>query len=100
MRWRLIEKEKYKMKIAVKAKTKAKLEKVERVEQPSLGFDKDIIKTISYKVSVKEAPEKGRANEAIARLLANYFHTSLSGVRLISGQTSKQKIFEIDEAVV
>lgn len=86
------------MKIVVKAKTKAKKEGVERVNQPTLNFienksNKDEI--VMYKVSVKEAPVAGKANEAIIKLLAEYFSVTRDNVYLISGQKSKQKIFEI-----
>ena len=81
------------MRIQVKAKTKAKEAKVEPLEQQSLFFEKKIQ---IYRVSVKEAPERGRANIAIAGLLAEYFGVPFSAVRLITGQTSKAKIFEIE----
>lgn len=72
------------MKIIVKAKTKAKVEKVEKID------------LAIYKVSVKEAPIQGKANEAIIKALADYFDTSPSSIVLISGQTSKQKVFEVE----
>ncbi len=86
------------MKIIVKAKPKAKEEKVERVtpHQISLnlkfgeGAEMDV-----YKVSVKEPPVDGRANEAITKALAKHFGVSLSQVRLVSGARGKKKIFEI-----
>ncbi len=85
------------MKIIVKAKTKARIAKVERVSQPELGFDSaDRGALVIYKVAVKEAPVAGQANEAIIRALAEYFATARSRIRLVSGQTSKQKIFEIE----
>ena len=82
------------MKIIVKAKTKAKVEKVERVTQPSLGLEKKE-ETVIYKVSVKEAPVDGKANEAIIKALARYFDVSISSISLVTGQTSKQKVFMI-----
>jgi len=87
------------MKIIVKAKTKAKIEKVERVEQPALDLNmagSEKTKLVTYRVSVKEAPVAGKANEAIIRALAEYFDTAPSRVRLVTGQSSKQKIFEIE----
>ncbi len=84
------------MKIIVKAKTRAKENKVERVTQAGLGFDNIKEEMVVYKVSVKEAPVAGRANEAIVRILAEYFGVGRAQVRLVTGQTSKQKIFEID----
>lgn len=82
------------MRILVKAKTRAKEEKVEQLTQPTLGFFNNKEQLI-YKVSVKEAPIDGKANEAIARALAKHFDVAPSQVMLVSGHTAKQKIFEI-----
>lgn len=73
------------MKIIVKVKTNAKIEKVERVDRP----------TVFYKVSVKATPIDGKANEAVIKALAEYFDVAKSFIQLISGQTSKQKVFMI-----
>lgn len=83
------------MKIIVRAKTKAKQNAVERVEQPYLELDKNKDELVTYKVSVKEAPVAGKANEAIIKILAEYFDIAPSRIKLITGQTSKQKVFEI-----
>lgn len=82
------------MKIIVKAKTRAKEEKVEQVTQPSLGLG-GADEMIVYKISVKEPPLDGLANDAISRALAKYFSVSQSHVRLVKGAKSKQKVFEI-----
>lgn len=71
------------MKIIIQAKTKSKLEKIEK------------IKGNEFKVWVKEPPVKGRANEAICKILAGYFNASPSHVKIISGALSKHKIVEI-----
>lgn len=83
------------MRIIVKAKPSAKQEKVERLTQPSLHLEGTKIELDIYKVSVKEPPVSGRANDAIIRALAGYFDVAPSKIRLVSGQTSKKKIFEI-----
>jgi uncharacterized protein YggU (UPF0235/DUF167 family) len=86
------------MRIIVKAKTRAKVNKVERVGQPALDFtvsESEHLGMVTYKVSVKEAPIDGKANEAIIKALAEYFATAKTNISLISGQTSKQKVFEI-----
>jgi uncharacterized protein len=87
------------MKIIVKAKTRAKITKVERVGQPAIDFpnndNKKKTETVTYKISVKEAPVDGKANEAIIKALSEYFEVSKSSITLVSGQTSKQKVFEI-----
>jgi len=50
-----------------------------------------------FEVRVKEKAEKGRANRAVIRMLANYFKISESKIRLIKGFKERNKIFEIKE---
>jgi uncharacterized protein len=71
------------MKINVKAKPGAREEKVEKIDENN------------FVVSVKEPPVQGKANFAITRALATYFGISGFNVKLISGFSSKQKVFEI-----
>lgn len=71
------------MKIFVKVKPKAKEEKVEKIDD------------VNFKVQVKELPEKGRANRAVIKALADYFDVNQSEIRIVSGSTSKLKIIEI-----
>lgn len=78
------------MKISVHAKLHAKEEKVEKVIiQRLTGAE------AQYQVSVKELPVDGKANEAIIRVLAEYFKVSKSNVRVVKGHTSREKIIEI-----
>lgn len=85
------------MKIIVKAKTRAKQNRVERVEQPALELDQNKNNTLAiYKVYVKEAPVNGKANEAIIEALSEYFDTAKSNIVLLSGASGKQKFFEIN----
>lgn len=71
------------MRITVRAKPSAKEERVEEV-----GLQEFI-------VAVKEPPREGRANAAIIRALAEHFSVPSSRVRLVSGFTSRQKVFEL-----
>jgi uncharacterized protein (TIGR00251 family) len=71
------------MKIFVKAKAGAKKEQVERIDETH------------YRVRVKAPPVEGKANDAIRKALADYFDVAPSQVKMVSGKTSKQKIFEI-----
>jgi len=71
------------MKIFVKAKPNSKKESVEKTGETN------------FTVSVKEPLVRGMANVAIAKALAGYFAVAPSRVRLSSGFSSKQKIFEI-----
>ncbi len=71
------------MRIFVKAKSSAKKEKLEKIDE------------INFIVAVKEPPIRGEANRAIAKALALYFKVTSSRVNLVSGFSSKQKVFEI-----
>ena len=71
------------MKIFVKAKPNSKKERLEKIGE-------DI-----FLIAVKEPPVKGLANRAIAKKLAEYFDISVPSVFLVSGFSSKTKIFEI-----
>lgn len=71
------------MKIFVKAKPLAKEESIKKIDD------------VNFIVAVKEPPVRGLANAAITRALAEYFNVALSRVRIVSGFSSKQKVFEI-----
>ena len=47
------------------------------------------------KVSVTDAPEKGKANQALIRLLAKALGIKRSQITLLAGQSSSQKKFLI-----
>lgn len=71
------------MKIFVKAKPGSYEERIEKIDD------------LHFVVSVKEPPVQGRANQAIVRALAEYFGVAILNVKITSGFTSRQKIFEI-----
>ena len=57
----------------------------------------------AWKVRVREAPERGRANEAVLKLLAQMLDVPRSALQLVSGQGARDKIVEaagIDPAAV
>ena len=84
------------MKIIVQAKPNAKKDLVEKITQPTLGFEDTPPGFDVYKVWVKAPPVDGKANKAIIAVLADYFNIAPSLVRLMSGPTAKHKMFEID----
>lgn len=47
------------------------------------------------KVAVTQAPEKGKANTALIKVLTNALRCKRSQVELVSGTTSTQKTFRI-----
>ena len=84
------------MKIIVKAKPNSKVCKVEEITKPVGLFSRNKDLRV-FKVSVKEKPMGGAANEAIIEALADHFKTSKSQITLVSGGISKEKVFEISE---
>jgi uncharacterized protein (TIGR00251 family) len=48
-----------------------------------------------YEVRVSAPPEKGKANERIIELLAEFFKVPKKKIKLIKGEKSKEKLFEI-----
>ena len=69
--------------ILVKVSPKSSQEKVEE-------FDR------FYKVWLKTAPEKGKANSELIKLLADYFKVKKSAVTIISGTKMRKKLVEIE----
>lgn len=49
----------------------------------------------AWKVRVTEAPERGRANEAVLRLLADTLALPRAAVTLVSGHGGREKIVEL-----
>ncbi len=49
----------------------------------------------SFEVRVKEKAERGEANRAVRRALAEHLKISASQIRLIKGARSPSKIFEV-----
>lgn len=71
------------MKIFIQAKLNSKKQRIEKIDDSH------------FIVAVKEPPIKGRANEAIIKVLADYFNLSPSQVKIISGYASRRKIILI-----
>ena len=64
--------------------------------KPNAGINK--LKEISpdfFEARVTVPPEKGKANQRVIELLAKHLKIPKSAVKLISGQTFKEKVFEI-----
>ncbi|MCL5666746.1 MAG: DUF167 domain-containing protein [Patescibacteria group bacterium] len=56
--------------------------------------EKDLLGTLN--VYVSQPPLEGRANHAVLEALADYLHVKRSQVRLVRGEKSKIKVFEIE----
>jgi len=71
------------MKIFVKAKPLSREESIEKIDDSN------------FIVAVREPPVKGMANQAIIKSLAHYFGVSTLNIKLVSGFSSRHKVFEI-----
>ena len=49
-----------------------------------------------YEVWIREAPEKGNANQAVIKALSDHMDLPPSRLTIISGHTSRNKIIEIE----
>lgn len=80
------------MKIYVSAKPKSKKTEVKVLPDLYAGPGE-----VHCSVWVAEPPEGGRANDAIRKALAGHFKVPESRIKLVSGQTSRKKIFILSE---
>ena len=71
------------MRISAKVKAGAKIDRVEKIS------DKE------FMVWVKQEAKEGRANQAVVKLLSEYFHIPKSRITILKGHTSRNKIIEI-----
>jgi uncharacterized protein (TIGR00251 family) len=49
----------------------------------------------AWKVRVMAAPERGRANDAVVRLLASVLAVPLEAIAIVSGHSGRDKIVEL-----
>ena len=72
----------------VKVTPKAKAERIKK-EMREEG-------TALYKIYVTAAPEDGKANEAVIKLLAKNIGIAKSSLTIIRGHTSRDKVIKIE----
>jgi uncharacterized protein (TIGR00251 family) len=72
-----------KTRIAIKVQPRARSNAIERIAE-------------GYKVRLNAPPVDGKANEACTRYLAAILDVARSAVRIVQGETSRNKIIEID----
>lgn len=72
--------------LQVKAKPRARQARVRRLDETH------------FEVWVTEAPDKGKANEAIVEALAEFLKVAKSRLSVVSGQTSRNKRIEFKVA--
>ncbi len=72
------------MYLTIKVTPKAKLNKIIQLDNHT------------YQIYTTAPPDKGKANQAVIKLLAKYFNLPKSNITIIKGQTSRQKIIQIN----
>ncbi len=70
------------MKIFITCKPKSKKEFIKKIDETH------------FIVAVQEPAEKGKANRAIIKAVADYFKIAPSNIQIISGKTSSKKIID------
>lgn len=73
------------MRINVKVKPSAGRNEVKKLDETH------------FEVRVTVPPEKGKANQKTVELLAKYFDVPKSHISLISGESFRQKVFEVEK---
>lgn len=74
------------MKITIVAHPKSKTEKIVKLDERY------------YEAYFFAVPEKGKANQKLTKILADYFGVSKSSVKILHGEKSTLKIIEIVES--
>jgi uncharacterized protein YggU (UPF0235/DUF167 family) len=72
------------MYITVLVNPHSRFEKIEKIS------DKE------YRISFNVVPEKGRANQKVIDLLANYFDIPKSQIEIKLGRTAREKVVFVD----
>ena len=50
------------------------------------------------KIKLKAVPEKGKANIELIKFLAKHFKTAKSNIKIVKGETGRNKIIEINSS--
>lgn len=73
------------MRLFVTVKARARREQLEQKDETH------------FALSVKEPPMDGKANAAVARILARHVGVPVSQLTLLSGATGKNKVFRCEQ---
>jgi uncharacterized protein (TIGR00251 family) len=72
------------MRLFIKAKPNSKKEFITKIDDTH------------FVIAVKAPAREGKANFAIVEKISEYFKVSFSKIKIISGRSSKEKVFEIE----
>lgn len=79
------------MRIIVGVKTNADKNEIWRIT-PAIGSTDP-----HFAVTVKELPEKDKANYAVLKLLSEHLEIPIASMKIVSGSTSRRKVIVIKE---
>ena len=71
---------------------KIKLRVIPRARQNKIELDEI---TGVYRVHITAAPVDGAANAAVIKIMAEYFGVAKSQIKIVRGETSRDKIIEL-----
>ena len=77
------------LELNVKVKAAAKVDKIE-------GWQQDADGKLSLKISIRQIPEQGKANQAIIKFLSKALGLPQSAFVIIRGHTSSHKVIGVD----
>lgn len=78
------------MKILVHVKPNARANSIERTSDVTESF------AHRFNVAVTASPEKGKANDATCKLIAQEFNIAPSLIEIVRGHTSRTKVVKIN----
>jgi len=50
-----------------------------------------------FEIKVTAPPERGKANDAVIKILSGHFKTAKSNIIIKAGKTAREKVFEINK---
>ncbi|MBA7625343.1 hypothetical protein ES703_32772 [subsurface metagenome] len=63
---------------------------------PNSSKNELVKENTKFKIKVKASAEKGKANQAMIKLLSNYYDVSESSIKIIRGERRRKKLIKID----
>jgi uncharacterized protein len=67
-----------------------------KVKPNSSKNEIEAISDHTFKIKVTSPPERGKANDAVIKLLSKHFKTAKSNIGIITGKRASEKIIEVN----
>lgn len=76
---------------------KLKIKVIPGAKKEVIIEEKDESGNLLLKIKTQKPPQDGKANESIISMLADHFKVKKNAIRIISGETSRNKVIEIEK---